>query len=241
MTHRHISWLVALTIITCCTVSTQAQLLINPSIKADYGLFDSEASFSFATVEYDGGEVERKVLGGYVAYGIHDLLDVYGAGGLIFGAEPEDWGDSGEGFMLAIGTRCDVVQMEQLSINAYAQLQYLSEDYGSNSFSDPENPEASISIDAEGNVTELVLGSVARLDITDQLSVYGGLELVPYSDGEAEADSSLDIDVASGDIERDKLLGLRGGVSYDFGSWWLRGELALLSEQTFTLGAAFYF
>jgi hypothetical protein len=224
-----------------------AQLIVDPTARADVGVTEAGAALAISEVEYDEGDIERQVLGVYGAYGVGDWFDVYGVLGLIIDAEPSDWGDSGDGFMLAVGARSALRQIDSWTFLAYGQLQYITEDYGSESASDVDGlgDPVSVSADAEGTITELILGGVARYDLNDQLSLYGGIDLIPYSDGEAD----VSVNVSGGgpiaglgaddsfDFERDNMIGIRGGATYDLASFWLRAEIALLSEQTFLLGA----
>jgi len=242
---RLASLTLATILLVSLALSSSAQMIADPSSQAEAGVIEAGGAACISTVEYEDGEIERKVVGAYGAYGVNDLFDVYGTLGFILDAEPEDWGDSDTGFLVAAGVRGYLLSFEEIDIRGYAQLQHIKEEYGSASASVPG---ASGSVSGEGEITELILGAVAEYGFTDALTAYGGVELIPYSDGEIEVSGSAEIDLGlgfggietgssdSGDIERDSLIGVRGGVTYDLGGFWLRGEVAVLSETTFLIG-----
>ena len=221
------------------------QLIVNPSTRADAGKFEAGGAASFGRTEYDAGYVERKCLGGYGAYGITDWIDVYGSLGFTFGAEPENWSESGRGFIAAIGTRAKVWQQDDLSALVYGQVQYLKETYGS---AGDGVDVLGVDADLEGKITELILGALLRYDYNDALSFYGGLELIPWSDGTVDGSTAVDIPGLpsfgfsdSDSIERDSPVTIRGGANYDFGDFWVRAEAAAVSETAITLGGGVNF
>lgn len=219
------------------------QLIVNPSTRAEAGKFEAGGAASFGRVEYDAGYVERKCVGGYGAYGITDWIDAYGSLGFSFDAEPENWSESGHGYILAAGARAKVWQMDDLSALLYGQIQHLKETYDAIGVS-----ALGVDGDLEGKITELIFGALLRYDLNDAFSFYGGVELIPWSDGEIEGSTEVEIpglpDFGFSDadeVERDVPVTLRAGANYDFGQVWVRGEVALVSETAVTVGGGINF
>lgn len=211
------------------TAVAPAQLLVDPASSAGYNMYEAGAVLSLSTVTYEtddfgNGDIERTILGGYSAFGVTDLIDVYGALGMIALTKPEGWPDDGVGLLVAVGSRVAVLQEGPLRVHAYGQVQYISEDYGSSKFDGR----------LEATLLELNLGTTVNYALSEFIEVYGGLDLIPFMDAEfSNATSRFD-----DSLERDVFFGLRGGVRYDIGRGiWLRGEIALISETTLSVGA----
>ena len=207
-----------------------AQFVVDTSLNLAKGGYEAGVAFGLTEVEYDSKdlddpEVQRTWLGAYGAYGLNDRVDAYAAAGLIVKSEPQkNWDDSGSGFLMIVGARGLVARMEKADINAYGQLTYLTEDYG-------ENNEQGAKTEADASITEVAAGVTAIYAVNPTWSVYGGLEVTPFSDGEVEASNrhgSQDFD-----IERDSAFALRGGARVQLERFWLRGEVGLLGETTF--------
>jgi hypothetical protein len=198
--------------------SASAQLLIDPSGKAEVGQIEVAASLILNEIEYEiansaESDIEYTVIGAQAAYALNEMVDVFGALGFIAKAESDT--DDGDGFMLAGGVRAAVATMNAVAISAYAQVQYLSEDFDN---------------DVEATVKELLLGVTGSYMLNDIVKLYGGLELVPYSDGEVETPRG------DADVERDAMFTVRVGGTADVSGVLVRAELSLLAEQGITLG-----
>lgn len=209
--------------------SAWAQLIVDPAQQAAAGRIEAGGVLSMSTIEYevDGGtgiggdaDIDRTIIGAYGASGVSDMLDIYGALGIIAKAEVDGADDSGTGFLLAGGGRMDVMDISMLDILLYAQAEYISEDYGDG---------------VDGTILEISGGVVGRYALAQGANVYGALDLIPFSDGEVEMSGFTT------DFERDSLFGIRLGGNYDLGNFWIRGELALMGEETITIGAGTYF
>ena len=255
---RFIVSTIATSVLVWLALPADAQQIIHPARKASPGQLEFGAVAGLSMIEYDGdggegsGDIDRKLMGGYGALGLMELVDVYGTLG-IFTAEPEDWDDTGAGWLIAAGARSAFKLNDQFSIHGYGQLQYLSEDYGETSESESGYyASASSKMEATGTFKELLLGGAVRFTPVENLGVYAALELIPYSDGEVEVDASTTVSSLYGgthsesvsqtaDIERDGLIGLRLGADLVVGQFYGRGELALLSETALLIGAGIAF
>jgi len=225
--------------------SAFGQLIVNPTGKASDGAFEAGGLLWIGEVDYDADgdvTVERTVLGVGVAYGLDPMIDIYGAIGTISKAEIDTeiegfaWDDEGDGYMMAVGIRGQAAARDAINFFAYGQLQHISEDYG-------ELNRLGVTVSTEADIQELIVGAGAKHAINEQFSLYGAAELVPYSsgDGEAEITGVPDKVSDSSDVERDSVLGVRIGSLYQVDRWAIRGEFALIAEQSFSLGAAYAF
>lgn len=220
-----------------CTAS--AQLVVNPVGKTDAGKFEAGAALLMSTIEYDGGgDINRTMMGGYGAFGINDMFDAYGSAAYSFKSDIDDVdGIDGSGFVLSGGVRAKIFVQNQLSVFAYGMLQYWSETYDGKAYG------GKFSIDI--SAIELGAGALVAYQVMPELSVYGGLELMPFSSGESETTynghHTGDMDDDDGDVDRDTIFTIRGGATYNMGSYWLRGELAVGGETAFLAGAGVSF
>lgn len=205
---------------------TYAELLVDPSQKADRGGLEVGGIFMYSDVEYEIWDIKRLIAGGYAAYGLNEIIDIYTGVGYIIDADPSGWPDRDSGFILAGGVRALVYENDPMAVIVYSQLGYITEDYGTAHYS------------ADGTLLELTFGGIFKYILNDQLSFYGGLELIPYSDGEVDFSGRS----ANFDLERDKIVTVRGGATYHLDeNIWFRGGLAVGSETTFTFGVGYSF
>ena len=154
-------------------------------------------------------EIERKLFGISGAVGVTERVDLYGGLGYIFDGEIDEASevDHDGGYFACIGARGQIFNKDALSIHGYGQVQYLLEDWTEDwsdyetdgdyySFSLQETYEAEIS------QVEIIVGILGKYTITDQVSVYGALELIPFSDGTIEGEGSYTETVRYGDDTR---------------------------------------
>jgi hypothetical protein len=202
--------------------AVQAQLVVNPARRAPEMSGEFGAVFLMQGAEYEVEDrdldIERDMVGLSGAFGLTDLMDVYGVLGYTISSELEDWDDDGDGILLAAGLRGQLMQSRPLRVQAYGQFQMLDEDYGDDG-----------EVEAKGELMEFLLG-VAGIYTMDPFDFYTALEMVPFSDGE------LSVEDVDADLERDSLLGLRFGMSVDFGGIWLRTDVVIGNEESLTAG-----
>lgn len=250
--------------IAFCAWSANAQLIADPVGITEVGYFEGGGMVMRSAIKYEEEEITRNIAGGYCIYGLNDYIDIYGSLGVSTSVEPEGWDESGHGWMMALGTRGFIWGSGPLSIYAYGQLQYLAEDYGeySEKFDDGDIYQKA-TVEVEASLVELLAGAMAEYAVSEQFTLYGGLELIPFSDGEAEASMDYDLHVddegmtsvehiaaetieaigfeESYDVKRDIPAVVRGGAKFNIGNWSLRGEIALGGEIAFGIGAGIKF
>ncbi len=217
---KKICLLIVLTLFAASSAS--AQLLVSPHTKALKGELDLIATLSIAEIEYEadlGGDsdVDRFILGIGGVYGLNEFLDIYLELGYTLEAEL-DSGPDDTGFVVGTGIKGVVYRQDRFSVIARGGARFIDEDYGNGS---------------EGTIVDLELGAVARYALQNNFVIYGGVDLYPISEGEIEV-GGFDFDV-----ERESILGLRGGAAYRFNTFSINGELGILGEEGFMIRAKF--
>ena len=250
MNTKSILSVVGLVVLGILAVPAEAQLIVDISSKAESGQLELGGTLSNSEIDYDGqyaggGDVDRSVLGVYAAYGISARADFYIGAGYILDTKPQQLPEDGDGFLVAAGTRCLVMERDRLYVLAYGQLQYVSEDYGSESYVSGAARfhgyygDVVVTREADATSLEVSLGVVGKYVLADTLSVYAALEAVPYCDG--ESDVSYDSIAYTGtdniEYERDSIINVRFGAHVDLQTWLLRAELTTLGEQGLRIGA----
>lgn len=200
-----------------------AQVLVAPQVVAPEGRLDVDAVLSLSEIEYDfdrggDGEVERSILGAALGYGLGPNLNLYGELGYILEAELEHSDDDGDGVLLGGGVRGQLYQQNKFTLNGFGGLRLIFEDYGDG---------------ADGELLEIPLGLLGRYAVHRDFGLYGGVDVVPISEGE------LDVPGGDRDFDRDNPLGLRFGVDFALEPVLLNAEVAVISEEAFTLRAVF--
>ena len=202
------------------TSSASAQMIVDHQAIAGEGQFDLTPALIFSEIEYeDDAEVERNILGLSFDYGVSDILDVYGEIGYIVEAELEGVSDDDDGLVLGGGVKGDLYNEDIYTVTGLAGIRYINEDYGDG---------------FEGDVVEVQLNVTGRGQVSNELGLYLGIDIYPFSDGE------VDFPGGDRDLDRDTIVGLRFGGDYQLeGSVRINLEAALVSEETLTLRATF--
>ena len=200
----------ALTFATASVLSSglHAQLLNNPAALPNQGEVGYGVWLGTSTTDYElersgeTGDIDRSQLTGSVEYGAHDLVSVFGSAGYAFDVE------DGNGHQFQLGAKGPLrfIPLEGVSFNWYSALSIQNESLGG-------LDDGSVD-DVDNVLSEWLLGAVAVKPINDSLRLYAGLELVPYSLGEATFQSEF-IDEYKTDFERDPKVGLRAGVMWN--------------------------
>ncbi|MDO6462302.1 peptidoglycan-binding domain-containing protein [Granulosicoccaceae sp. 1_MG-2023] len=200
----------ALTFATASLISmgSQAQLLTNPAAVASPGNTAYGVWLGSETTDYElersgeSGDINRSMLAGSIEYGAHELVTIYGSAAYVFDVE------NGNGHQFQLGAKGPLrfIQMEGVHFNWYSALSIHNESLG-------EDEDSGIT-DIDNVLSEWLIGAVAVKPVSDNLSLYAGLELVPYSLGEATFATDY-LDDYKTDFERDSIVGLRAGVIWN--------------------------
>jgi len=207
--------------------SVSAELLASAASKAEEETFEVGVSFVDSTVTLKGSDsnidntdVDRQMIPVYAAYGLNDMMDAYAGVAMILKSEAEDVNGDGDGLAWGGGIRGNLPFGDEFTLRGYAQFLYISEEYDDG---------------LKGNGWFLDVGALAMYEASDDLNIYGGLELAPTENFELKTSGQY-----SGgpfDLERDDLLTIRLGAKFNMDTFFLRGEAAFAGEQSFTIGA----
>lgn len=219
----HLCSYLALTAAIFFAGSAQAQLLIHSQESNTRTGVALNAAVSFSEIEYDGdrgseGDVERSIIGLGLTLPLSSIVELYGEFGYIAEADLQETRGDGDGFLVGGGLRGTLLRRDRLSLLGRGGFRFITEDYGSG-------------LDAD--IGEVDLGLTARFAANRDLGLYGGLDFIPYSDGE------LDTGAGDVDFDRDKRIGLRFGADYKIQSVTLNGEFSLISEEALILRLTF--
>jgi len=204
-------------------------------------------------------DAERTTVSAYGALGLTDWLDIFVSGGYIVQSDGI-WHTKASGLVVAGGVRAEAWRRDRFAIMVYLQASHRAEDYDdedwyyyervgtrrypwgtvtehsetySKSPPDDGGPYERRSVGASSTSSDVALGAIGRYR-SGRVACYGGLELVPWSDGEIEEDM---FDGSKSDMERSGALGVKAGASYELAAgMFLHGEATLLNEQTIRLG-----
>lgn len=201
-----------------------SQMIAAPVAPGDAGFWGAYLSLNEVDYEIENNgnvEVDRKILGVDFSNPLNSKVAFFGHGGLIFDAEtdPGD-ADDGKGLIFGGGLRASLYKTQGIEFFGYGFFDYSYERLEVGSLKETIK------------MMELIGGGTATFRGLDNVVPYAGLELVPFSDGEGEVDTANGIEF---DIERDDLLGLKLGALVDLKGFFIRPELALMHEQTFTI------
>lgn len=235
---KKLTTIASLTALGLYVAPASAELFINPSNNSGQGRVEASGFYGTSTIEFDPdakagydtskADLDRTFIGITGAYGISDTLDVYGTFANIMKAEAEDVNDDGSGTAYAIGLRGAIPFNGNIHLSGYVQYLSIEEDYGSErGFVDVYIPgvgtffDVSGKLEYEGKLKELSGGVVASMQASNEVTLYGGLELVAMSDAELKMKRSATIQgVAVGDEitfdgERADKIGFRLGAQYN--------------------------
>lgn len=202
--------------------SVYAELLIDPIGSAEDGT-EVGAAFTSSSIEYDvngDDEIDRTMLSAYAAFEAADEVDAFVAVAYSHKVEAEGINDDDAGIILAGGVRGVLPIDVDFDLRGYAQLAYIDETYLNKNGGE-----------VTGNGLELSIGALAVKEL-DEFEAYGGIELVPFGNFELETSGNR---TGSADLDRDSLFGLRLGARFDVDDFVIRGEVAFIGEQSFTV------
>jgi hypothetical protein len=194
---------------------------VAPANSSFWGAYLSLNEMDYEVENSENVEVDRKILGVDFSNPLNAQVAFFGHGGLIFDSEtdPGD-ADDGKGLIFGGGLRASLYKTQGIEYFGYGFFDYSYERLEVGSLKETIK------------MMELIGGGTATFRGLDNVVPYAGLELVPFSDGEGEVDTANGIEF---DIERDNFLGLKMGALVDLKGFFIRPELALMHEQTFTI------
>jgi len=184
-------------------------------------------------------EIERKFIGFGVTNPLSKTIDVYCTLNYIYEGEIkyEDFNklNYDTGFFTNIGIKMNSYNEDKVSVFVYGQFNFIFSDDWSYS-----NEIADYTFENSG--IELSFGANAKYSINDSFSIYGGIELVPFSDIEGELIEKVKNGASfsdSDDYERESFFSLKIGAEYSFKKFEkeynVASEITFGNEQSFAL------
>jgi len=215
-----IKLLAALLLLT--PISLKAQNLVNES-KTGLGMGPS-LSLSEVDYENENGNTftfKRKTLGFVLNAPLNSDIGALFQVGYTWKSEFDGGSDDGKGYVLGGGINGYFHKGANVSFVGYGILNYLSDEFKHRQWK------------TEMSTFDLHLGTLAVFSASRNFDIYCGLDLVPVSDGEMKTHTGKI------SYEREDALGIKLGANIGIGKGWLRPEITLGNEKTFTLTATF--
>lgn len=216
------------------------ELLVNPVAPLKASQAAIGASFVKSKIDYEiseSREIERTIFALEAQYGVKSNIEVFAQFGFINKMEYENVDEDGDGTMLGAGVRGTFLNKGPWAIQGYGLLNFTNEEIDTFKY-------RGIDVKVKIDLTEFEGGVIAEYNSSNEFSFYGGIALVPYSDGDVKVTASIPTYSESGShsIERDDLVALRLGAQFaPSAAFVIHGGLAFMSETTFMGGAIYRF
>jgi hypothetical protein len=207
--------------------SANAQIIVDTTNNSNFGI---GPSLSLSEIDYKNEDdnvfgVERNTIGLGVVGGITRNVSLLFQAGHTYESKFNESKLEGEGYMFGGGIGFEMYSHKRVTMVGYGLLNYVSDTYKLKN----HRPKKEIKM----TVTDLHLGWITLLRANQYISLFGGLDLVPYSDGKITyRDYELE-------VERDDLVNLKLGMSFDLPSVTIKPEVTLIGEKTFTMMVTF--
>ena len=248
--HRHLrvgaTWLALL----AATIPIRAQLLSDPYEKQEFfgntvlaGVGTFEAEFEIDLV---GGEVQPTVIERDFAFASfslfgNDYLDFSLSGAYIGTSGQQENPFDGTGWTAGLGASAGV-PAGPVEVHAYGQLGYTDEKYGKEVFTQDIPGLGGVRTTRELSSAgyELLLGAGLSLRVADgPVTVFGGVELVPWTDMEWQSESVANanpelvpLTTFELDLSRADSVSTRAGVVIDVGRGRLHFDASFGGEES---------
>lgn len=181
-------------------------------------------------------EVERMVIFGGMDYGLGKDTDLVFQAGFIVDSEYDDTELDGSGFMAGGGVRSRFFREGRMSASGHAFMNYLTEEFEGGYQVGAVKSDVTLEV----SLLEFHVGATATFAATPAFHLFGGLELVPISDGDADLKFKSGVNTGSTDtnVERDDIMNLRLGAIIKTESIDLSPFLIFAGETTFGASVA---
>ncbi len=231
----YVTYLLVIGAIGICAISP-VHAFMGDYISAAQGDMAVMATVKNSDIDYDSedtdaGDIDRQVFAVGLSRSVSPEAKVFGSLNYAFDGELGG-GDASldGGYSISAGGSYTFWNQRQYSIQGYGQVNYIFEE----TF---EYSERNTDFTFDGY--EVIFGIQGRYKLTPQFYLYGALVLVPLSDFTMEVSGDLSDD--TWDLDRERTLGVTGGVLYDLYSWFVKAEVSVGTEGAFgaTVGMKF--
>lgn len=201
-----------------------SQILVDPTI------FDKDLGIggvlSLSKIDYknendDVFSIKRKTLGLTLNHQLDSSISLLAGIGYNFESILEKTEYEGTGYMAQIGVNILLYRGNRLSFLTYGLLNYVLDHF--------EKPNYATDFE----IIDLHLGGLMFLKASSLVGLYGGIDLIPYSDGTIGKK-------VKATIKRDKAVNLKLGLEFTTPKVAIRPEVTLIGEKTITVGATFF-
>jgi len=212
----------------CYSFAAKGQILVNTSNLRPAGDFNFEGDLGFSSVDYDSDShtysANRKILGLGVVANITSNLNFIGQLGYDFEGKIDDnW--KGKGYIIGGGLNALLYKGSRVSFGGYGLLNYLAEDY-----KHVDNYKVKFGF----SDLDFHVGALLLFRASQNVTVYGGPDLVLYSKGAISFPHASDIE-----LERSHNINIKLGMDLQLNKVTLRPEITFLGEKTLVLGIGF--
>ncbi len=218
------------------------QMLSNPTIHSGTDNLTIDGGFAKSKADYElrsTRNIDRAWIFSDLGYGMTPNTDIFGMVGISLKSKYDDTSVTGKGFMFGGGGRAQLYKKGNLNLWVHSQASYISETFKGTLYYIPTGQDVGdVTIDFD--VFELLLGGIASYQVQTRFSIYGGLELVPYSDGTAKAKATVNLyqGKASTDVERSNIINLRIGARFLLDQVVIHPFVIFVGETTFGIAAS---
>lgn len=213
-----------LSLIFSWSFSAYGQILVDTTlVDKDLGI---GGALSLSKVDYknesdDIFTVKRKTLGLTLNHKLDQNISLLAQLGYNFESQLEKTEYEGTGYMAGVGVNLRLYQGSRLSFLTYGLLNYVADHF--------ERPNYTTDFE----IIDIHLGGLMLIRASSLVSLYGGIDLIPYSDGTIGK-------TVKANIKRDKAVNLKLGLEFTTPSVAIRPEVTLIGEKTITIGATFF-
>jgi hypothetical protein len=215
---------VFLSLIFLWSFSAYGQILVDTTlVDRDLGIGGalSLSKIDYKTENDDIFTVKRKTLGLTLNHRLDQNISLLAQLGYNFESILEKTEYEGSGYMAGVGVNLRLYQGNRLSFLAYGLLNFISDHFTKPNYStDFEN-------------IDIHLGGLMFIRASSLVGLYGGIDLIPYSEGTIGKKIKTN-------IKRDKAVNLKLGLEFTTPSVAIRPEITLIGEKTITVGATFF-
>jgi hypothetical protein len=199
----------------------------------DMALF---ASFKSSDINYqsddiDAGDIDRKIFSVGLSKAVNPKAKVFGGFNYVYDGELGGLdADLDAGYSIAVAGSYIFWTFYEYTAQGYGRFNYIFDE----TFKESRND-----TDFSFGGYEFIFGIMGNWHIQPRIHVFVAFEMVPFS--AFTMDVSSDVIREDWSIEREAMIGLKGGLIYDFSKWFLKGTVNVGSERAVGLSGGMKF
>jgi len=212
----------------CYAAPAKSQILVDTALVRAPSDINLGPSLSLSKIKYENEEnnktftIKRNTLGLGLVCKLDSSVDFLMQLGYTFDEKFENSAlDEGTGYMAGMGINFAMYHGKKIDIVGYGLLNYITDHYKKDY------------VTVDMHLTDAHLGSLLIFKASPVVGIFGGLDLVPYSEG------SIDHHSGNVDFKRNELLNFKLGLEFNLPGVVIKPEATLGGENTFSLIATF--